>query len=915
MKKQIKIAYFPSNATKAMVLGSNGKSLDKYCTKCETEEDLSTGNYILDATFLVEDNLIDLLKEEVILKVLMDYGNEVFRISKVTVGTRYIDIVARQITIADSLTLWLEDVRPTNQTGSSAANYMVANATGTREIQVISDIQATSTAYYMRMSLYKGLHDTEQSFQNRWGGEVLRRGYVEYINTHIGIDRGFSIREGKNLTGFEGTSNIDNLVTRARGQGFNGILGNYIDSPLIGSYNRIYTDVIKYDDVKIKDENSEEGYDTLEQAQSELDRRIREEYSKNDIDKIKATYNINFVQLEKTEEYKDYVVAERVYLGDTIRVYIPKISTDIEVRATAKKYDVLAQKTKEIKLSNYIEAKPLSLKQIVDRLNSIDSKESILQQAKENASLMIKSGLKNSHVIVRENEIIIGDTKDINTMVKVWRWNNGGLGFSNTGYYGTYGTAITSDGKIVADFITTGVLNANLIKAGVLSSLNSRTWINMENGTFNLADKIKFDGKDFAIDAETVTFTVFDNISSTENTRVVEKCTSEDIEYNLRYQPSYENIAGDQIVSLEDAGAYVQLTFSGTAVDVYTSKTDDSCIAEIYIDNVKKTEVDLYSAPYVSRAKVYSISGLNPGTHIVKVVNTGRKNASSHGIYLNFESFEYVRNNEIITADTVGKVIEKLPESVNQAFNSINSTKIKMDKNGLKIFNGAFEIVDEFFETIFFMRKDGLSNVGMEIGRKSFTRESYIDFHSNESNFDYDARIICRNGTDSRGNGDLYLESKNLYHNNEYICRSPNIYRLTLVPSTSYIEVASANSGAWGITVWQSDIKLKKDIQYSNIEALKNIMAIKHREFNWKDKDKHVDIGYVAQELREINESYVFGVKQEDGSELLQPDITTLIPTISKAIQELKEEKDKEINELKQEIELLKEQFKTKAGG
>lgn len=485
MKKQIKISCFPSTTTKNVVLGSNGKSLDRYCIKCDTEEDLTSGNYILDATFLIEDNLQDLLQEETILKVLMDYGEEIFRISKVNIGTRYIDIVARQITIADSLTLWLEDVRPTNMSGSSAVGYLVSNSVGTKEIQVISDISTLNTAYYVRMNLYKALHDSENSFLERWGGEILRRGYIEYINNHIGIDRGFTIREGKNLLGFECESNIDSLITRARGQGFNGILGNYVNSPLINSYSKVYTDIIKYDDIKLKDENNDEGYSTLAQAQAELDRRIGLEYSKNGIDKIKASYNINFVQLEKTEEYKDYIIAERVYLGDTIRVYIPKLNTDIQVRAIAKKYDVLAQKTIEINLSNYIKPKALTIDKIMERLESIESAESILYQAKEDASSLIKGGLKNSYVIVRENEIVIGDTKDINTMVKVWRWNNNGLGYSSTGYYGTFGTAITNDGKIVANFITTGVLNAGIIKTGSITSVNGKVSLNLDNG--NLA--------------------------------------------------------------------------------------------------------------------------------------------------------------------------------------------------------------------------------------------------------------------------------------------------------------------------------------------------------------------------------------------------------------------------------------------
>ena len=72
-------------------------------------------------------NSLFLLVEEAILKVQEDYGKEIFRISKVTVGTRYIDIVARQITISDTMTLFLDDVRPENQNGLSALSYIIAN--------------------------------------------------------------------------------------------------------------------------------------------------------------------------------------------------------------------------------------------------------------------------------------------------------------------------------------------------------------------------------------------------------------------------------------------------------------------------------------------------------------------------------------------------------------------------------------------------------------------------------------------------------------------------------------------------------------------------------------------------------------------------------------------------------------------
>ena len=58
----------------------------------------------------------------------------------------------------------------------------------------------------------------------------------------------------------------------------------------------------------------------------------------------------------------------------------------------------------------------------------------------------------------KPDEILIMDTASINAAVKVWRWNSAGLGYSSTGYNGTYKTAWTIDGHFNADFITTGIL-------------------------------------------------------------------------------------------------------------------------------------------------------------------------------------------------------------------------------------------------------------------------------------------------------------------------------------------------------------------------------------------------------------------------------------------------------------------------
>lgn len=54
----------------------------------------------------------------------------------------------------------------------------------------------------------------------------------------------------------------------------------------------------------------------------------------------------------------------------------------------------------------------------------------------------------------KPNMLLCMDTDDINTAQKIWMFNLNGLGYSKNGLNGTFGTAMTMDGAIVADFIT-----------------------------------------------------------------------------------------------------------------------------------------------------------------------------------------------------------------------------------------------------------------------------------------------------------------------------------------------------------------------------------------------------------------------------------------------------------------------------
>ena len=85
-------------------------------------------------------------------------------------------------------------------------------------------------------------------------------------------------------------------------------------------------------------------------------------------------------------------------------------------------------------------------------------------------------------------EILIMDNPDISQAVKVWRWNSGGLGHSNSGYNSqSYNIALTADGKINASAITTGILNADLLRTGTITDQTGTTSINLSNGAVTIS--------------------------------------------------------------------------------------------------------------------------------------------------------------------------------------------------------------------------------------------------------------------------------------------------------------------------------------------------------------------------------------------------------------------------------------------
>ena len=107
-----------------------------------------------------------------------------------------------------------------------------------------------------------------------------------------------------------------------------------------------------------------------------------------------------------------------------------------------------------------------------------------------------------------------------------------------------------------------------------------------------------------------------------------------------------------------------------------------------------------------------------------------------------------------------------------------------------------------------------------------------------------------------------------------------------------------------------SDIRLKENITGSEINALEAVSRMKVRQFDWK-KGGHQNIGFVADELEEIDPNLALGGGYDENGEMDVKQINTsyLLNYAIKAIQELSatvKEQSRKIRELEEKLDGIK---------
>lgn len=392
---------------------------------------------------------------------------------------------------------------PTDAISASAAmSYLKNYAIPSTPFTFSTDVSTNGTMHVPKpASIRSLLGGNDGSILDIFGGEYLFDKWNISLLESRGANRGVTIRYGKNLLDLNQEENDTDFYTAVYPYWYS----EAEDGGLVTltENNGIVNAPGSYDFVKIlpldlssedfsKTSTDDEGNEvTIEKPTAdELLAAAKQYISNNKIGIPKVSLDVSFVMLAQSEEYRDYARLETVKLCDTVTVEFEQLGVKTTAKCVKTVYNALTGKYDSVELG---EPKSALSNTISNQGSLIEeaSDRSFIDKAIQNATDLIMSGKLGGYVTVTKNEIYISDNKDLNKATKVWRWNSGGLGYSSSGKDGPFGLAMTQDGKIVADYITTGNLDCSVLNVSnihgdsiLVDTISALNGINQKTDTY-----------------------------------------------------------------------------------------------------------------------------------------------------------------------------------------------------------------------------------------------------------------------------------------------------------------------------------------------------------------------------------------------------------------------------------------------
>lgn len=182
----------------------------------------------------------------------------------------------------------------------------------------------------------------ENSVLSEYGGEFrVDNNKLDIVDSR-GVDNGVVIEHGKNISSIKEDIDITDFATALIPKSGDYRLPEYlIVSPNAGAYDKLYCKEVDLN-LNIWDGTNDKGDDqiTIEEAYALMRTACSKMFTVDKVDQITFNYEVDFVELSKTEEYKNYAILETVNLGDTVTVRHKVLNLDLQGRVNKIAYRV-----------------------------------------------------------------------------------------------------------------------------------------------------------------------------------------------------------------------------------------------------------------------------------------------------------------------------------------------------------------------------------------------------------------------------------------------------------------------------------------------------------------------------------------------------------------------------------------------
>jgi len=459
---------------------------------CQVTEERN-GAYECVMTYPVTGHLYSEISKERLIKAKPNdiSAPQLFRIYRITKPLNGIVKIYAQHISYDLITIatpaWNSNVAMLPQL---AIDTVFANALTPHNFKFKTDYETQKPFVVSKpKSLRAVLGGEEGSVIDLWGGEFEFDNFNVIHHQGRGNNTGVVIEYGKNLTSLEEDADISGVYTAILPYALTAdSQDNEVVVTLTEQVLPVTDSTLVQPKTLIKDFT--DFFDTDEVINEiSLRAKVQTYLENNPLGTETPTIKVSFEPLWKQAEYS--ALLERVSLCDRVTIKHSILGVTATAKVITTVYDSLAEKYKSMTLGSAKSTLLNTISESKDAINSATNKvnrlPSLMTNAIDNASKLI-TGQSGGYVVLNgdENgkpyELLVMDAPDIDKAINIWRWNVGGLGFSKKGYNGPYETAITADGAIVADFITSGTLLANIIKAGIISSKDGSSYWNIDTG-------------------------------------------------------------------------------------------------------------------------------------------------------------------------------------------------------------------------------------------------------------------------------------------------------------------------------------------------------------------------------------------------------------------------------------------------